>query len=300
MGHRDIARALADGLRGIRQEINAIRENQQAADNQPKQQPPIEIRSELTLPVAVSEYCEAENKDRKSKWRKIRTGAEIFGVACAFVLAFLTLLTLREIRTQTASVKKSADAAETSANAAKSAAETASEALGDSRKSFVIEQRPYLTAEIPVFVRAPAADQLPIRVTVYAKNIGRTPAIKHRTFLDVRRFTPSRNTDRFFNFIEQAFVGLRKQANVSSGKYAAFVRRDVAPGATPFNTGEDPTPWTTEELQSLRSGALVLFVTGLFQYTDGFNVAYETEFCYFYFGATPTTWHICDSHNTIQ
>jgi hypothetical protein len=50
----------------------------------------------------------------------------------------------------------------------------------------------------------------------------------------------------------------------------------------------------------MERGALNFFYVGIVKYTDAFDGKYETEFCYFYFGSDPKTWHICDSHNIIK
>ena len=51
-------------------------------------------------PLARRVYYEAENHDRKSKWRKLKPWVETVGVGIAPVLAFLSLLTWLQIRRQ--------------------------------------------------------------------------------------------------------------------------------------------------------------------------------------------------------
>ena len=174
-----------------------------------------------------------------------------------------------------------AQAAAISANAAKSAADTAVKALDDTRTSFALNQRPYLVADIPRFVRSPAVDGQPIAVSVTFKNIGKTPAIKRRTQVDLLRFRATAKSDqitkgieRYFKFIEGAFESLSKRADDPGGKYGPFAREDVAPGAEPFSTAVNNTPFTAEEVKDLPTGALALAFVGIIRYTDGFQRRY--------------------------
>ena len=207
-------------------------------------------------------------------------------------------------------MKDQADQAKIIAKATQSAADTASETLKQMRGSFVTEQRPYLIADTPVFVRSPAVDQKPIEVNISFKNLGRTPAIKRRIELDLLRFRAVRKTndpakdapgiERYFRFIEAAFESLNKRANNPGGKYGPLAREDIAPGALPFSTAINETAMTTDELRDLQEGGLAIFLVGISRYTDGFYGKYQTDFCWFYFGPDPKMWHICDSHNVIK
>jgi hypothetical protein len=97
-----VLQSLLKLLRAIEREIEAIRENQEAKNNQSQAQLPVEISSSPPLPVVIRNYYEAEQRDRQSLWKsRIKPGLEIFGIAVAFALALFTYLTLREIRQQT-------------------------------------------------------------------------------------------------------------------------------------------------------------------------------------------------------
>lgn len=79
---------------------SAIRKHDQTSENQNQKPLPIDLRSELRFPVSVSEYYEAEQRERKSAWRQIRGGLEIVGVTVAVVLATLTYHTLQKVSSQ--------------------------------------------------------------------------------------------------------------------------------------------------------------------------------------------------------
>jgi hypothetical protein len=84
--------------------IEATHVQQEAAKNQHQQHSPIpvDIRSELTLPVAVREYYEAEQRERPTNWwRRLKVVLEIAGIVAAIGLATFTGLTLKQIVKQT-------------------------------------------------------------------------------------------------------------------------------------------------------------------------------------------------------
>jgi hypothetical protein len=88
----------------LREYIEAVRVQKQASDDQ-HEQPlplPVDLRTELPLPVAVREYYEAEQRDRPPLWwRRLKGGLEMLGVSAAIAVAVFTGLTLRQISTQT-------------------------------------------------------------------------------------------------------------------------------------------------------------------------------------------------------
>ncbi len=186
---------------------------------------------------------------RAERWMIGLTAAIALSALCGVVVGFLQWHTLRgqlgEMKSSGKDTRELVEAAKTSADAAKSAANTAVATLEAARKSFVLEQRPYL-------------------------------------------------------ILEGAFGALNKTADDPGGRYGPLARADVAPGERPFSTAVNETPLSSAELIDLQTGALTLYLTGIVRYTDGFDGVYQTEFCYFYFGADPRTWHICDSHNTIR
>jgi hypothetical protein len=89
-----------------RQDPDPTSQEKQSSENHDKQPLPIEIRSELRIPVAVREYYEAKEKERRSSWQKVKLGLEILGVASAVSLAVLTYLTFNKIRSQADSARR--------------------------------------------------------------------------------------------------------------------------------------------------------------------------------------------------
>ncbi len=122
---------------------------------------------------------------RAERWMIGLTAAIALSALCGVVVGFLQWHTLRgqlgEMKSSGKDTRELVEAAKTSADAAKSAANTAVATLEAARKSFVLEQRPYLILDVvPVFVRAPSADGQPIAANVWVKNIGKSPAIRKR------------------------------------------------------------------------------------------------------------------------
>jgi len=102
--------------------------------------------------------------------------------------------------------------------------------------------------------------------------------------------------------MQETFQNLEHNIDVSNvEKYSELARVDLAPNATTFSTAELGEPISTPEVADIQNhGALSLFYVGVVRYTDAYDGNYETQFCYFYFGADARTWHICDNHNTIK
>jgi hypothetical protein len=161
-------------LRFIRDEIHATREDQRAADTNRDAQPirpiPVELGANSHIPAAISEHYEAENRYRNSKWRKVKTGAEILGIASAFALAILTFVTLCEIKKQTLLVQKSADAA-------KSAADTAHDALVRSQRPWLGINGPMIAVERLRIESIQERMQIHGRVKIAVRNFGVSPAL---------------------------------------------------------------------------------------------------------------------------
>ncbi|MFN0171282.1 MAG: hypothetical protein ACKV22_33115 [Bryobacteraceae bacterium] len=300
-----IASTLESILDVLQRQVDAIDEYthaQQLPKEPPPPGPPKRVSAELNLPPEiVKRYYAEQNKSYRLQWWTFFVTGLTF-IALVIYTCF-TYQTWQAMLASNAISRKSADAA-------LSAAKTADDTLKDSKRAFVLEHRPYLISSIPRFVRNPSADEKQIAANITIENIGKTPAIGRRVFLDLSRYRgiplandpvkDSKAREVFVRFIEGTFNALRKSADAPTGKYGHLAREDIAPGAKPFSTGVNKTPITREELPDIQTGALSLYLTGIIRYADGFEGTYETEFCYYYFGSDPTTWHICDSHNTIK
>ena len=196
------------------------------------------------------------------------------------------------------------------ADAAKSAAATATTALEASQRSFEIDQRPYLVADIPIFNNSSLVPLQAISANITFKNIGKTPAIKVVDNVELLPYHSTKKREDYVTFIEGAFAKVREKdikarAEIRHVNRALEVGHDVAPGGTFFTTNHPDVIMSAQDLplmltESNDAGAVVLFFIGIISYTDAFSRNYETELCWFYFGSNIKTWHICDSHNLIR
>lgn len=211
--------------------------------------------------------------------------------------------TLAQIRQQTAYSQQSAEAA-------KRAADAAISTLNQSKVAFVTEVRPYIISKVPVFVGNPFTGAQ--NVNIHYLNVGKTPAARYRIQREFFRYQAEPKAPngsdavaikRFIEFLNSRFNQLAKKDDMqTSGPFSSFTRQDLAPGAEQFVSVTDRRSLNGEERVHLDSGMLALFAIGIIRYTDAFNIPYETEFCWYFFGneSEITTWHSCDSHNLIK
>jgi hypothetical protein len=210
----------------------------------------MDLRAELRLPVAVSEYCEAQNRERKSRWPKVKTGLQIVGIASAATLAILTFLTLQEVRKQTPKIAESADAAKESADLASKQLEAVDAA--------VIEPL------IPTV-------QLPIPITMEI------------------RFAPKNDGHVIARDLKLGFSVALQDATTGSviGK-PLLQKQETIPALPP--TGPQSTwpnliySITINESLKRRLELTECYVTvkGRFSYDNGFRTRLGDEFCYAY------------------
>lgn len=273
----------------------------------PPNQPTSDHAQSIPEVIQQAQIVGIENRVNKAETRMVwLTAAIAFFALCSVVVSVLQWRTMQgqldEMKSGSTDTHTLAEQAKVQAGAAATLASTAEATLRSTQKSFQIDQRPYLVAEIPQFIELLAAEKK-IIANVSFKNIGRTPAIRAVNVGKLFRYLASdaKNETTFVNFMEREFEALRKKLTIGrDGQHASFVRRDVAPGATVFITSEITKPLSAQEIQKLVAGSLVFFYIGIDRYTDSLNETYETEFCYFYFGADPKVWHICSYHNIIK
>lgn len=221
------------------------------------------------------------------------------------VIAVLTAFYVHYSRAQWQVMRDQLPELQKSAAAAKSAAETADAALKSSQKSFEIDQRPYIVTEIPQFSGNGLVADKGIQANITFKNIGRTPALKYLVNVTLLRYDPSpkgsRGQARFKRFLNSAFNELKSEDTVGRKEIdASPTEQDIAPNGTQFSTNQNVIVIPTKEFPRITTSDITLFYVGVASYTDAFGGKYRTEFCYFYFGTNPSTWHICDAYNTIQ
>jgi hypothetical protein len=129
-----VLRSIANELRALRQEIHAANQEQNSTPENEGDYPvrpfQAEIQTDAITQQAIREYYTSENREHNSWWSRNKRWIETGGVIAAIILAALTYLTLQEIRRQTPSARKSADAA-------KSASDTAATSLKVSNRPWV-------------------------------------------------------------------------------------------------------------------------------------------------------------------
>jgi hypothetical protein len=244
-----------------------------------------------------------ENKSVQLQ-RDIRSGERwLIGINAASVIMSIVIALI--YYGQLREMKKSTKAANDSAVAAKSAADTADATLKSSQKSFEIDQRPYIVTEIPQFSGNGLVADKDIQANITFKNIGRTPALKYFVNASLLRYDPSpkgpKGQARFKRFLNSAFDELKSKDTIGRKEIdASPTEQDIAPNATQFSTNANLIVIPTKEFPRITTSDITLFYVGVASYTDAFGGKYRTEFCYFYFGTNPSTWHICDAFNTIR
>jgi hypothetical protein len=256
------------------------------------------------------EQKEEKRRDSDNKQRQLRFNKLLviftFGLLVTSAIGdSISIYQSRQARKAADAATLSASSALIGANAATVAADTARNTLDNSKESFRIEQRPYLIPDFPQFVVPPTNPGI-TSANITLRNIGKTPAVKIRWQLYLVRYRPMKKdapgaTEKVVNFMKNNFQNLTDDLNRGdAAKYTGWSHEDLAPNSSTFSTALLAEPLSASEIPDIPPGNLTLFLVGLARYTDAYNGIYETEFCYFYFGADPTTWHICDNHNTIK
>jgi hypothetical protein len=228
---------------------------------------PVELRSEIRLPTAIREYYEAEQRERQSRWKTVKPWLEVLGVAVAFALAVLTFRTLKEIRQQTPSIQKSADAAG-------SAATTAMNQLNYS-------ERPWISAKIKIVgsVRfddpTTIAKATTVHMLVTLKNVGHSVALRANDWEDV---------------IPIAFGGSWQPALDRQQMYCDAARSEVNRWGNPmFPEQEDmhgstagPAKTVLDAVKLMENGLVSLVLVGCVDYRSTLdNIHHQTRFAYF-------------------
>jgi hypothetical protein len=171
---RRLLEALVNNLRALRDEVRAIRENQQAtndaSNDEPIQPLPVEIVHAPDLDPARREYYVAENRERNSAWTWFKRIGETIGVVVAVTLAILTLLTFWQIRKQTPKMAESADAAKRAAVTASDSLQEAKRINKVSLRAYVVETGDMDTTNMPPHI----GFRIAVRTTL--KNVGKSIA----------------------------------------------------------------------------------------------------------------------------
>jgi hypothetical protein len=224
--------------------------------------------------------------------------------AATATYAYFTIRQWRELISARHQAQYALDAATRSARAAENS-------VTNQQKAFVIDQRPYLVGQPPVFSGLPFAPNTSLHANLIYKNIGRTPAMKDFTYIRLlpyhalKNVTPELRRAALRKFLADQFSEVRKKENLFREEVSRFPQgeNDMAPGADSFtsNQGDDVvlSPAEFAEIQKPDTYVFLILV-GLSTYTDSFGNPYETEHCWFYAGKDPTIWHKCQGYNAIR
>jgi hypothetical protein len=200
-------------------------------------------------------------------------------ILSAVTLIFLIKYT-NYARRQWKEAKRTADQSVISATAAKSAAETAEATLQDSQKSFVLQNRPYVTIEVARLVYKPEGGKR-LEATCIARNSGRTPAIG---------MTPDISIEGRTSPLPTTVTRLGSKSIMDIGSDQRIVI--PVPGFGPIRP---------DSAARIDSGDLTVYVYGFLDYADVFGCKYTTEFCGYYDprvdSENPLTLRGCHGHN---
>lgn len=290
-------RTLNEVLNRTAKHIDSISAEQERGRHQNE---PISVRTEVvSFEDAIVRERRAEQVHQQRTQNSIKRAAWLTFLA-VFAYAGITALQWREMR-------KATDAAKNSADAAKSAAATAKTTLDNSKATFIIEQRPYLVTDTPQFVSPGLVSDNPIKTNITYRNIGKTQAVKILVNLTLVEFHPARKgthggVEKFRRFIDSKVADLHRKDVRGREEILRDpdIEQDMAPQQSLFSTTSDELVLSKTDLSLVTTGELPLFCVGVISYTDRFNGSYATEFCYYFFGSDPKTWHVCDTKNTIR
>jgi hypothetical protein len=189
-------------------------------------------------------------------------------------------------------------------------AKTAEDNLKSSQQSSEIDQRPYVITDGVPYFSADDKGQINFsKASIRLKNVGRTPALD--TFsaerFDRRYFSGKKTMEALKvsedSVFDSVFHSMRLYDTRPADREAIekfVIHQDVAPGANNYFTTVDLTsPFLESDRVDIQNGTTILVFAGIARY-KGSNHAYETHFCFFYFGNNPTVWHYCTHHNDIQ
>lgn len=167
-------RRLITAVLGIQEQIGTIRNQQEAANQQHQQEPPV-LRAELQIPERIEKERKAQN-DRQHCLQVWLTIGTWLAFIAASVYAGIAAFQLRQM-------KRAAHATEIGAYAAKSAATTAHDALVASQRPWVgISSNHPINVEkfeiIPNPVKPNGGEPTALRTTVsfWLENFGNSPA----------------------------------------------------------------------------------------------------------------------------
>lgn len=157
---------LLGAIRGIRDDIHAIREHQQTTKEKSSNDPlGISIRASAGLPVTVREHYESPKSEKRwNLWKRAKICLEVIGFGSAIVAAVFTVKTLHQIKRQ---------------------ADIAKDQWSDANANFRTDQRAWVKFEVetsPIHIAVGEGVRIPARLV----NTGKTSALNIRSRIVVQ------------------------------------------------------------------------------------------------------------------
>jgi len=198
------------------------------------------------------------------EWWSHRNGTERLEISCQGIIALATLAYVSVALFQWGQMRATTKQTKRAASAAKSAAETAQNSLKATIHQFQIEQRPYLVVDKVEWSNPPSV-YARATVNVTFRDIGKTPAIKVRSSIELRRYKPTDDVRDLVKFLEGVVIGLRQQFDTSQ-RYAGLIRLDLAPTVAQFATikDKDERALSAQDIRDLAKSDLVFYAVGIF------------------------------------
>jgi Ca2+/Na+ antiporter len=275
--------------------------------------PPILAKSEPQPPEA--RYA-ITRKPEKDWWDKAKPFAEILGILILLVYTIYTIRmyyankeaadaarsasetairtlsssddsfkkTLSQMEAQTTAQKKSANASMEQAEASKRVVETARQSLQATIDNFHLDQRPWI---IPFQFRLDGEPEnlRDIKVTVWAENTGKTPALEIIPATKTELLTLEPDPPDFSNVAPV----------VSRGILAPSVRNFN------FDTVANHFKPKLTDVAAYQDSRKRIYVSGIVYYRDPSTIRHWTRFCVWHkFGMPPDDFSFCEHGNEVD
>jgi len=270
-------RSLNATLLGVQEDIRAIRNQQETANQQQqeeKQQPHV-LKADLQVPEAIQREKHTSEK-RHFTVQAIIAGSTFLAFLAAAIYAGINYKMLRQMRESTKAALQAADAAQ--------------KALTQARKQFRQDQRPYIwLSDIlkgPTLFVPPGSQVLEggyVTWEWHYTNYGNSPAYD-------------------IHFDGTVLIGNHA---TSRGKHVfepSQMAPPLPPGKDDFSTAiYNKRKVTIQEFQQLMSADGFIVVFGHFDYTDAFkDEKYETGFCFMHLRTGAVRWCPNPEENYIK
>lgn len=248
------------------------------------------INAELTTPEPITVHTKSQ--DEKSNWQKVKTAAEIIGIAAAIFYAYTAVRQWREMisaRNQTSAIfeeskRQFKDTLEQMRGQTEAQQDTADAAV----RAYKVQSSPWVT---PAEVRLIERDQFWrfIRIKTVTFNDGSTPAlnvkIMHADVVFDKKYIDESDFKKYEHFTEEAWKW-----------HAGSV--GIIPPHRSWETPDDYTlPLSTVQAERMRRGGYWFFVIVIVRYEDIFHDTWYTTVCE---RLDRNAFAVCNVHNFIK